>query len=296
MLLSSNKMNIIVFLAMIKFATGRLSMTESMHHTQMMDHVFTENEHHNFSAATDAEQDLPFSHMNWNFSTHAYSNRSFTPMNGLVPSNTVFLVGYPTYTIDNSSATCRDKTISRTGTINTGRQTIFLPVHHQGMHANSTDETLTQMLDAAEAEHLNATFRNTLYYDIDGKATEPVYLYDTTEYHLRACKNNQTDQEYYKLMDPNNEGDTCDAEAFPVMDAYPILGWYGIDVREWVHGETHVYEFGALRDCVTAKYVLTAQTAKDATLPTSKGTGRCQFGTPYWSWCGVWMLLWWIMV
>jgi hypothetical protein len=271
-----------------------------MHHLNELGNI--RNAHQHRFLATDAEQKLQFSYINWIFCTNAFSNRGFTPMNSLVPNNTVFLAGYPTYKTENSSATCRDKTITRIGTITTGRQTVFHPLFRiylfdydddwkLGICANSTNETLTQRLDDAEAENViltNATFLDTVYYDIDGKASEPVYLYDTTEYHLLACKDNRT-----TAIDPDYEGDSCDAEPFQAiegLDVYPILGWYGIDIRDWVDGETHVYEFGSIRECITAKYILTAKAAEVEVSSMSKGTSLCQCGTPFWWWFCIWML------
>ena len=290
---------LIVCSTILQVTSGRLAMPR--HNSPPYEHdVFayeTATAQQHRSMANNDLQKLPFNHYNWDLCTNAYPNSSYTPMNSLVPNNTVFLVGYPTFKIDNSSVTCREKTVTRSGNINTGKQTIFLSVARIaaydfeddwkiGICANSTNETLTQRLEALEAENLvftNTTFVDALYYFIDGKAAQPEYIYDTSEYHLRACADNRTDEEYWKLIDPSDEGDICDAEPFQAiegLDVYPILGWYGVDIREWVDGETHTYEFGSLSDCMTAKYILTAKAEIESASPSMRRL--LHGGAPFW--------------
>ena len=227
------------------------------------------------SLALEKEFELQLSWFNWNYCTNAFPNASFTPMNALVPNNTIFLANYPTFKLDNVSATCKSKTVTRQGTISTGQQTVFFPLRNLaasdgdddwvlGMCAKFPNETDPIRLAYGEEDNAyftNATFTEKLYLNIDGSDAAPVYLYDTTKYYLTACdEQNKTNEEYFKLV--GYEGDTCDLDPFQAiggLDIGPMLGWYGIDTRTWADGETHTYEFGSLADCRTAKYILTAQ-------------------------------------
>lgn len=223
---------------------------------------------------------------NWNFCSNAFPNASFTPMNSLVPNSTIFLAGYPTFKLDNNTATCKSKTVTRTATIGVGKQTLFYPLYNEIVFdwdddyeekicANFTNETTPQRLAYAAAkdeEYKNANFTALLYSTIDGVAVAPTYIYNTEVFYFVGCPGNlnKTYEEYFKLLDPESKGDTCDKEpfeSFAGLDAYPTLGWYGIDTREWKDGENHTYEFGSLTNCVTAKYVITAKA--------EEGEGEC---------------------
>ena len=292
---------LIVCSTVLQVTSGRLAMPR--HNSPPYEHdVFayeTATAHQHRSMAINDLQKLQYNLYNWELCTYSYVNESYTPMNNLVPSNTVFLVEYPTYKLDNSSDTCRAKTITRTGTINPGPHTVFFSLKNiaaydyeddweTGICSNSTSESQDQRLADAEEQHLiftNATFLDTLYYEMDGRIAELVFLYDTSEYHLRACADNRTDEEYWKLIDPSDEGDICDAEPFQAiegLDVYPILGWYGVDIREWVDGETHTYEFGSLSDCMTAKYILTAKAEIESASPSMRRLLLHGGGAPFW--------------
>ena len=233
-------------------------------------------EHFHRSLALEKEFKLQLNWWNWNLCTNAYPNASFTTKNSFVPNNTVFLAGYPTYNLDNSSATCKSKTVTRNGTIGVGEQTVFFPVVNyliadvaddwqEGCGATFPNETdalrLSQGVDG-NAQYTNSTFKETVYLIIDGKNVTPAYLYDTTFYLLSACDDNRTQEEYYKSFIPDYSGDTCDFEPYQTiggLDVGPMNGYYGIDTRSWVDGESHTYEFGSLELCITAKYILTAK-------------------------------------
>jgi hypothetical protein len=218
---------------------------------------------------------------NWNYCTNAYVNESFTPMNSIVPNDTLFLAGYPTS--ENNTANCSSKTITRTANINVGAQTIIYPLVNQiyidyeddyelGICANSTNETLANRLDAADAlsrEYTSETYIMSLYSNIDSIPVTPTYIYSTEAKYFTACPNNakKTTEEIFTTFG-FPEGDTCDKEPFQLLDgldAYPTLGWYGVDIRTWKDGETHTYEFGTLEGCYSAKYVLTAVGSPDST-------------------------------
>ena len=138
------------------------------------------------------------------------------------------------------------------------------------------NETAQSRLDAGvnfDGDLLNGTLREGLYLDIDGESFTPVYLYDKTFYNLSSCEDDRTYEEYDKLL--NRTGDPCDVEAFQKiggLDIGPMVGWYGIDTRTWVNGESHTFEFGALSECITAKYVLTAKGPPPTKAPTKSPT------------------------
>ena len=121
-------------------------------------------------------------------------------------------------------------------------------------------ENATDAKRIANAQNGNASFTDPattgkLYIDIDGKNATPFYLYDESKSYLNACDNkNQT----LTGQDPTYTGDTCDLEPFATigdMDAGPLVGWFGIDVRTWADDDTHTFEFGSLNECYTAKYI-----------------------------------------
>ena len=218
---------------------------------------------------------------NWNLCTNAFPNASFTPMNSFVPNNTIFLAGYPTFTMDDSPATCRSQTPTRTGTIPTGQQTIFFPLFNRCLFDVSDDwetgtcgitfpnETEQYRNDFANSDVMNVkntTFVADLYLDIDGKNVTPLYLFDGAVKFFQSCEDDRTYKEYFELVG-FPDGDTCDLEGFQKidgdMDAYPSYGWWGVDTRTWVNGESHTFEFGSPVNCITAKYVLTAEGPDD---------------------------------
>ena len=283
--------------------------------------LYQQNYHR--SLALENEFKLQFSWFNWNLCSNAFPNASFTPMNSFVPNNTVFLAGYPTFNLDNSSATCKDKTITRKGTISTGQQTVFFPLYNQG--SNDWDDdwkngtcgaqfpNQTDKLRFDDGENYNAAFTNVaftekLYLLIDGKNATPIYLYDKMKYFYTACdEKNRTYEEYLKLIDPADKGDPCDVNSFqPIggLDVAPLLGWYGIDIRTWADGENHTYEFGSLEvgpltKCITAKYSLTAKAPPNESTYQSSDEGASQRGQVrfVWPWnllsfCLVEMVLW----
>ena len=258
------------------------------------------------SLALEDELKLQLTWWNWNYCTNAYPNASFTSMNEFVPSNTVFLAGYPTFNLDNVSATCKAKTITRTGTISTGQQTVFFPVvntvvidvaddwQNQNcgiIYPNETDAYRLSLGVDSNDSYTNATFKEKVYLDIDGKNVTPVYLYDTTFYFLNSCADNRTYEEYYKLFVPDFTGDTCDFEPYQAIggvDVGPMLGYYGIDTRTWAGGESHTYEFGSLTDCITAKYILTAQ-APPTNKPSIQGSNESKGVDQRWQVWFVWI-------
>ena len=227
---------------------------------------------HHRTLALEKELKLQINWWNWAYCAKPYSfdNANFTPMSGLVPDNTVFLAGYPTFKIDNSSTTCKSKTITRSGTISTGQQTVFFPLSNlasvdseDDWEKNCTLKNNTDALRIARAKDYNLTLTNLtltgqLYLHIDGKDATPFYLYDEAKSYLSSCNDkNQTLTGAY----PSYDGDTCDFEPFETiggMDIDALVGWYGIDTRTWFNGDTHTYEFGSLSQCITTKYILTA--------------------------------------
>ena len=278
-----NLMNIITFATLIEISTNKNLITDASKDRQYeksaVDVRFNDNpaRNHHRSLATDLEKELQQKWSNWNFCTNAYFNTSFTPMNSLVPENTVFLSNYPTDKLDNSSATCKTKAITRTGTIKAGKQTVFFPLSSIGINdftddwklgicASSQDETESQRFEAVGyflPYYNDPGAIDLLYASVDGEPVTPLYIYNTDEVYFSACPDNRmkTTEEISKLTGVF-DGDTCDEEPFQAiegLDYYPILGWYGIDTREWVDGESHTYEFGSLYECQTGKYILTAQ-------------------------------------
>ena len=242
--------------------------------------------HRHRSLALEKELMLQISWWNWAFCSKLYpvENVNYTTMSGVVPKNTVFLAGYYNYSDYSSSpATCKSKTITRSGTISTGQQTVFFPISNtltfdaeDNWEKNCTLQNETDANRVADAQRANSSFTDPtltgqLYLEIDGKNATPFYLYDESKSYLSACDDkNKT----LAGISPYYEGDECDNEPFETiggMDVGALVGWYGIDIRTWVDGETHTYEFGSLYDCITAKYILTAK-APPTTAPTKTPT------------------------
>jgi hypothetical protein len=210
------------------------------------------------SAAIDpVVKQLQRSWWNWDLCTNADRNTSFTPTNSLVPNNTIFLTTYPTYLYAPPNL-CREQTFDRRGTINVGRQTVFFPLANAAFFDYTDDWKLGRLgcaTSPAEAESQrqqrgrlqDAAFTTSdtirgLYLYIDGvNATAPFYIYDTDEFYMSSCEDNRTTQSYAILTGVG--GDTCDDpiyQAIGGLDSYPMLGWYGLDTREWADGETHI--------------------------------------------------------
>jgi hypothetical protein len=208
------RLNLFTFTCIVKLVAGHLS------NEKLSNHPFESNivplnpnnigsfGHRSLVNGTNKEKELQRVWWNWNFCTNAYPNASFTSANIFVPTNTVFLAGYPTYKLDNSSSTCKSKTITRNGTITTGNQTIFYPLFNRPFIdvaddykngvpgcGNSSADVLMIRLDLGENENkriTNTTYTQLLYSDIDGKPVQPVYIYDTEEYYFKACPDNRT--------------------------------------------------------------------------------------------------------
>jgi hypothetical protein len=159
-----------VFHLVTKVASGRLAKPMNnmdypyKHDVSNFETLPIVGKYQHRSIISDEIQKLQYSLFNWKLCTSAPYNTSYTPMNSLVPNKTVFLVHYPTYQLDNSSATCRAKTITRTATINTGQQTIFFAIKdiinfdyeddwETGICSNSTAESQKQRLADGEAQH-----------------------------------------------------------------------------------------------------------------------------------------------
>jgi hypothetical protein len=211
----------------------------------------------------------------WNFCTNAFPNKNYTPPTDIIPENSVFLAGYPTgFKSDN--VTCNNVT-TRTGTISTGMQTVFFPLVNFAVYDYSDDWKLqacgSNTSEQAEASRfefaasLDLDFRSTnvtdfIYARIDSTTLTPFYIYDNGTYFLKGCPDNRTYKQYLELLG-STDGDTCDAEPFQTLnglDAYPMLGWYASDTRNWKAGESHTYELGVTGvRCITAKYILTAE-------------------------------------
>ena len=175
------------------------------------------------------------------------------------------------------------KTIARSGTISTGQQTVFFPLtndldfdREDNWEKNCIAQNGTDAKRIARAEMYNVRYNNSrlmeqLYLEIDGKNTTPFYLIDESKSYLSACDDkNKT----LAGISPYYNGEICDFDPFETiggMDVGALVGWYGIDIRTWVDGETHTYEFGSLYECITAKYILTAK-ASPTTAPTKTPT------------------------
>ena len=229
--------------------------------------------HHHRSLALEQELMLQISWWNWAFCSKLYPaiDANFIPMSGVVPNNTVFLAAYYDYSDDDSLDACRTTTIARSGTISTGQQTVFFPLtndldfdREDNWEKNCVAQNGTDAKRIARAEMYNVRYNNSrlmeqLYLEIDGKNTTPFYLIDESKSYLSACDDkNKT----LAGISPYYEGDECDNEPFETiggMDVGALVGWYGIDIRTWVDGETHTYEFGSLSECISAKYILTAK-------------------------------------
>ena len=240
--------------------------------------------HHHRSLALEKELMLQISWWNWAACAKPYPvfNTNFTTMNGVVPKNTIFLAGYYNDSA-NSPDTCKTSTITRSGIISTGQQTVFFPLSNKliidsedNWEKNCTLQNETDAARIAWAQSFNRTYTDPtltgrLYMEIDGKNATPFYLYDESKSYLSACDDkNQT------LVGsvPSYPGDSCDYEPFETiggMDIGALVGWFGIDTRTWADGETHSYGFGSLSECITAKYILTAK-APPTTTPTTYPT------------------------
>jgi hypothetical protein len=216
----------------------------------------------------------------WNFCTNAYPSKSFTPANEFVPDGTVFLAGFPTG-LRSDNVTC-NKVTTRIGVIGVGKQTIFLPLSNF-LAADSSDDYVERICyntsEEAEAGRFasantvdeflnNPNTKKSLYYKLDSVDKPYIYLYDNRTYHLIGCADNRTNEQYVELT--KSMPDPCDLkepfQKFNGLDAFPFLGWWGKDTREWVDGEKHTYEFGFLGpvglfglECTTAKYILIAK-------------------------------------
>ena len=201
----------------------------------------------------------------------------------MVPNNTVFLAVYYDYSDDDSLDTCRTTTIARSGTISTGQQTVFFPLTNDldfdkeddweknCTLKNETDANRIGLAHIFNRYFTDPTLTGQLYLEIDGKNATPFYLYDESNSYLNACDDkNKT----LAGISPYYDGEICDFDPFETiggMDVGALVGWYGIDIRTWVDGETHTYEFGSLSECTTAKYILTAK-APPTTAPTKTPT------------------------
>ena len=167
--------------------------------------------------------------------TNSVRNSSFTPMNSLVPSNTVFLSIYPTYQYSGPFE-CRERTFRRRGTINVGRQTVFFPLTNgaflditddwklgiRGCATSASDAELRRkQLGRAKDAEFNDPFgvKTMLYVNIDGVPSSPFYIYDDAEFYMSACEDGRTTKEYATLAGLGP--DYCD------MDFYQAIG--GLD-------------------------------------------------------------------
>jgi hypothetical protein len=212
----------------------------------------------------------------WNFCTNAYPNKNYTPPTDIIPENSVFLAGYPTG-FKNDNVTCNNVTTTRTGTISTGMQTVFFPLFSEAVTDYADDWVLkecgsntSEQAEAIRFEYAasrDVKYRSTnvtefMYARIDSTALTPFYIYDNGTYFLKGCPDNRTYKQYLELLG-STDGDTCDADPFQILnglDAYPMLGWFASDTRNWKAGESHTYEFGVTGvRCITAKYILTAE-------------------------------------
>ena len=152
---------------------------------------------------------------NWNLCTNSVRDFSFTPMNSLVPSNTVFLSIYPTYQYSGPFE-CRERTFRRRGTINVGRQTVFFPLTNgaflditddwklgiPGCATSASDAELRrQQVGRAYDAQFNDPFgvKTMLYVNIDGVPLSPFYIYDDAEFYMSACEDGRTTLEYATL-------------------------------------------------------------------------------------------------
>jgi hypothetical protein len=258
--------------SLLSLATGHVGIDERKG-DQNVRGSYNDHDHRSLGR----KKNLQKSWWNWNYCTNAYYNESFTSVNSLVPKGTVFLAGYPTFKVTNSTSDCKKKTITRKGTVGTGNLTIFFPLANAEFVdyeddwklgkkdcAASLDETVTirfGLADAKDEQYNGKEFKKNLFASVDGNTIKPFYLYDKDKFYFDACDDKRTNKEYSKLGG-FPDGDTCDDKPFQAIggvDAYPLLGWYGRDTRNWSDGETHTYEFGSLSQCITAKYILKAK-------------------------------------
>jgi hypothetical protein len=219
---------------------------------------------HRSTVGTDLQKMLQTKLVNWELCTNANFVETFTPMNDLVPKDTIFL---STYFPDIPS-------IKRTGTIQIGVQTIFFPIdnvvyidYEDDWEAGicpvkSKNETLRARLHLAnETNSVLKMIEKDIHVSVDGTPIQPFYVYNTDTIYMEACPGDvsKTTEESY-MASGFPEGDTCDMDPFQIingLDAFPILGWYGIDVHEWKIGDTRTYTIASpFRGNVT--YVLTA--------------------------------------
>lgn len=198
-------LQLIAFATAIAFATGRVSFGR-LNGYRNDDFVDIESKYDHVPHRSLAlEEELELQLLWWNWASCAtpypFDAMNFTPMSGVVPNNTVFLAGYPTYDIDNLPDTCKSKTITRTGTINTGQQTVFMSLQNLGSFDLEDDWEGNCLLQAETDNYRISTARNydstlttpalveNLYIDIDGNNATPIYLYDETKRYLSACDN-----------------------------------------------------------------------------------------------------------
>lgn len=213
----------------------------------------------------------------WNYCTNSFASESFTEMTELVPENTVFLAKHLNG-LKSDNVTCNDP-ITRTGTINTGAQKIFMPVYG-AFFVDYSDDYLSGICSNSSAESEAARYRDaaseaiaendpkvapSMIMKVDNFPLSPLFIYDNRTYFLMGCPDNRTSEEYETLH--GNAGDLCDSNPFQQLkglDVYPSLGWWGLYNHTWRHKETHTFEFGFTgQECSTVKYVLTAKDVCD---------------------------------
>jgi hypothetical protein len=211
---------------------------------------------------------------NWNRCTGAFNNANFTPMDALVPDNTLFLAGIATDTSNCSKAG------KRVAPIGTGNQTVLFPLVNSGFadladdwvlglcsSANSSAEQEVlrfEMATASDANYTSDLYKSTMYARIDGQNVSFFYLYDPSKFYLATCPGGQ--------MCPEDACDTVPITGCEGIDNFPNLGYWGMDTREWADGETHVFEFGGslYNFCIAVEYTITAN--KSIVSPTSAPT------------------------
>jgi hypothetical protein len=226
--------------------------------------------------------DLQRRWVNWNICTNAFKSKNFTSLNYFNPENTFFLAGAK---FGEQNETNCSVVIERTGTINTGTQTLFFPLINRWYPSVSNDWELNlcgyNTSEQAESYRFNdansistewkssSTFTSGLYSKVDGTDVPYFYVYDNGTFFLEQCPGNE-------LCGP----DDCDAE--PIVscdkwDVYPMFGWYSMDSRDWVDGDTHTYEFGGKTECIVVKYAITAK-GSGGSNETKKSGGLFRFG------------------
>ena len=280
--------NLLTLSSLLAMTSGHVTMDGSKGLTNLRVPVGASGNdlyHRHRSLAMEKELALQVRWWNWALCSIPYpvENENYTTMSGVISNDTVFLAGYYNNSNYISPDTCKTKTMTRSGTISTGQQTVFFPLTNwliidfeDNWEKNCTLQNETDAYRIAWAQLLNSSYTDPavegqLYLEIDGKNATPFYLYDESKSYLSACDDNS--QTLVGAF-PTYEGDICDNEPFETiggMDVGALVGWYGIDIRTWVDGETHTYEFGSLSECTTAKYILTAK-APPTTAPTKTPT------------------------